>query len=410
MKPKAAKSIKSSQDVGVHVVMREHVEKGGLEPKEYEAFKKEIFEAIWRDLDPLEKEIEDNEHIDHAIVDPPLRKMRAFGLLVPKRYGGVGLSTSQYLPILAEFSKIQGGIRVLVHVHNSMGHGLAELATEDQRQQILPGVALGKKSVAFGLTEPEHGSGMDIGTTAVRDGDDYVINGRKWLITNSDIATHFIIFAKTDPSAGVAGVSAILVGRNTPGFTITRLPETMGCKGGEHGQLSLVNVRVPVTNVLGQEGRGILEMEELLEITRVFIAATSLGAAERALELSLAFAKRRVTFGKPLAARQAIQRYLAEMGTDIYALRGMIKDAAMKWDQGRRIPAEASMCKLFGLEAVGRVTDRALLVHGGIGYTRRHPIERLYRDARLNWLEEGPPTVQYAVAAGQFLAGYEWDR
>ena len=334
MKPKAAKSIKSSQDVGVHVVMREHVEKGGLEPKEYEAFKKEIFEAIWRDLDPLEKEIEDNEHIDHAIVDPPLRKMRAFGLLVPKRYGGVGLSTSQYLPILAEFSKIQGGIRVLVHVHNSMGHGLAELATEDQRQQILPGVALGKKSVAFGLTEPEHGSGMDIGTTAVRDGDDYVINGRKWLITNSDIATHFIIFAKTDPSAGVAGVSAILVGRNTPGFTITRLPETMGCKGGEHGQLSLVNVRVPVTNVLGQEGRGILEMEELLEISRVFIAATSLGTAERAFELSLAFAKRRVTFGKPLAARQAIQRYLAEMGTDIYARseeRRVGKECRSRW-------------------------------------------------------------------------------
>ena len=184
----------------------------------------------------------------------------------------------------------------------------------------------------------------------------------------------------------------------------------MGCKGGQHGQLDLVNVRVPVRNVLGQEGRGILEMEELLEISRVFIAATSLGTAERAFELSLAFSKSRVTFGKPLAARQAIQRYLAEMGTDIYALRGMIADAATKWDQGRRIPAEASMCKLFGLEAVGRVTDRALLVHGGIGYTRAHPIERLYRDARLNWLEEGPPTVQYAVAAGQFLAGYEWER
>jgi alkylation response protein AidB-like acyl-CoA dehydrogenase len=410
MNAKSVKSMDSRQDFGEYVVMRENIEQGGLEPREYEEFKKEIFGAIWRDLDPLEKEIEDSERIDHKIVDPLLRDMRAFGLLIPKRYGGVGLSTSQYLPILAEFSKIQGGIRVLMHVHNTTVHGLTELATEEQRQQILPDAAQGINSVSFGLTEPDHGSGMDIGTTAVRDGNDYIINGRKWLITNSDIATHFIIFAKTDPNAGAAGVSAILVERKTPGFTITPLPETMGCKGGEHGHLSLVNVRVPVTNVLGREGRGILQMEELLEISRVFIAATSLGTSERAFELSLAFSKKRVTFGKPLAARQAIQRYLAEMGTDIYALRGMIEDAAKKWDQGRRIPAEASMCKLFGLEAVGRVTDRALLVHGGIGYTRAHPIERLYRDARLNWLEEGPPTVQYAVAAGRFLAGYEWDR
>lgn len=410
MRMNEASVTESPVDFGPHVVLRENVEVGGLAPAEYEEFKAQFFAAIWRDLDPLEAQIEDNEHVDHAVVDPLLRTMRAFGLLVPKRYGGVGLSTTQYLPILAELSKIQGGIRVLVHVHNTVAHGLTELASEEQRRMLLPDVAKGVKSVAFGLTEPDFGTGMDIGTTAMRDGNDYVINGRKWLITNSDIATHFIVFAKTDPKKGAEGVSAILVERDTPGFKITPLPETMGCKGGEHGQLDLVNVRVPMTNVLGQEGRGILQMEELLEISRVFIAATSLGTAERAFELSLDFAKKRVTFGKPIATRQAIQRYIAEMGTDIYALRGMIQDAAIKWDQGRRIPAEASMCKLFGLEAVGRVTDRALLVHGGIGYTRKHPIERLYRDARLNWLEEGPPTIQYAVAAHRFLAGYEWNR
>ncbi|MBP7337898.1 acyl-CoA dehydrogenase family protein [Niveispirillum sp.] len=391
------------------VVMRKNIEESALPEKEYQEFKTQIFEAIWRDLDPLEEEIENNEHVPHEIVDPLLRNMGAFGLLIPKRYGGIGLSTRQYLPILSEFSKIQGGIRVLVHVHNSASHGLLEAASEEMLQEILPDVAQGRKSVAFGLTEPDHGTGMDIGTTAVRDGDDYVINGRKWLITNSDIASHFIIICKTDSSAGAAGISAILVDRGTPGFTITPLPETMGCKGGEHGQLDLVNVRVPANRIIGKEGQGLTQMEELLEISRVFIAATSLGTAERSFELSLAFAKRRVTFGKPIGSRQAIQRYLAEMGTDIYALRGMIDDAANKWDQGRRIPAEASMCKLFGLEAVGRVTDRALLIHGGIGYTRAHRIERLYRDARLNWLEEGPPTIQIAVAAGKFLSGYDWN-
>ena len=407
--PDAAQSQDSRSSIATTPKWRKHPHRGGLPAAEYEKFRQEIFTAIWRDLDPFEQEIEDNEHVPHDRIDPLLRKMGAFGLLMPKDYGGVGLSTSQYLPILAEFSKIQGGIRVLVHVHNTVSHGLLEVASQSQKQAIFSGVAQGTKSVAFALTEPGHGTGMDIGTTAVRDGDDYVINGQKWLITNSDIATHFMVIAKTDAKSGARGISSIFVERKTPGFTITPLPETMGCKGGEHGQLDLVNVRVPISNLIGNEGEGLTQMEELLEISRVFIAATSLGTAERAFELSLKFAKGRVTFGRPIAERQAIQRYLAEMATDIYALRGMIFDAAAKWDSGKRIPAEASMCKLFGLEAVGRVTDRALLVHGGIGYTRAHPIERLYRDARLNWLEEGPPTIQIAVTAREFLNGYRLD-
>jgi alkylation response protein AidB-like acyl-CoA dehydrogenase len=376
----------------------------------YESFRSDLFKAIWRDLDPLEEEIENTESLPYDRLMPLLRGMRAFGLTIPEEYGGVGLSMSQYLPVLGEFAKIQGGIRVVVHVHNSMAHALWELGNEEQRKAVLPGCVDGTNSVAFALTEPDHGSGADLGTTIVRDGNDYVINGRKWLITNSDFATHFIVFGKTDPTGGEEAVSAVLVERDTPGFTIEALPETMGCKGGQHGLLTFVDVRVPVTSLLGEEGRGLAQMEQALEISRVFIAATSLGTAERSLELALQYSKERVTFGKPLAARQGIQRYLAEMATDVYALRNMISDAAEKWDRGLRIPAEASMCKLFGLEAVGRVTDRALLVFGGIGYTRKHPIERLYRDARLNWLEEGPPTIQYMVAAAALLNGYEWDR
>lgn len=381
-----------------------------MEQAAYESFRSELFEAIWRDLDPLEEEIENTEALPYDQLMPMLRNMRAFGLTVPEEYGGVGLSMSQYLPVLGEFSKIQGGIRVVVHVHNSMAHALWELGNDVQRKEILPGCVDGTNSVAFALTEPDYGSGADLGTTIVRDGDDYVINGRKWLITNSDFATHFIVFGKTDPNGGEDAVSAVLVERDTPGFAIEALPETMGCKGGQHGLLTFVDVRVPVSNLLGEEGRGLAQMEQALEISRVFIAATSLGTAERSLELAVQQSKERKTFGKSLAARQGIQRYLAEMATDVYALRNMISDAAEKWDRGLRIPAEASMCKLFGLEAVGRVTDRALLIFGGIGYTRKHPIERLYRDARLNWLEEGPPTIQYMVAATALLNGYEWDR
>ena len=374
----------------------------GLPDADYRALRDRIFDAIWSDLDPLEQRIEDEETIPNQIVLPILERIGAFGLLIPREYGGSGLSIAQYLPIIAEFAKVQGGLRVIVHVHNSFAHALSEIGNDEQKSAVLPGAATGRNSVAFALTEPGHGTGADLGSAAVREGDDYVITGQKWLITNSDIASHFIVFAKTTST----DVSAFLIPRDTAGLSIEPLPETMGCKGGEHGRITLSSVRVPASALIGAEGDGSQHLERALEISRVFIAASSLGTSERALELSIAYAKDRVTFGKPIGTRQAIQRYLAEMATDVYALRGLLADAARKWDAGQRIPAEASMCKLFGLEAVGRVTDRALLIHGGIGYTRAHPIERLYRDARLNWLEEGTPTIQYMVIAGQLLAGY----
>ncbi|MFD7004943.1 acyl-CoA dehydrogenase family protein [Rhodococcus jostii] len=374
----------------------------GIPESEYLALRDRIFEAIWAELDPLEQRIEDDEQVPHDIVMPILERIGALGLLVPREYGGSGLSIAQYLPIIAEFAKVQGGLRVIVHVHNSFAHALSEIGSDRQKADVLPGTATGRNSVAFALTEPGFGTGADLGSTAVREGDGYILNGEKWLITNSDIASHFIVFAKTTAT----DVSAFLVPRETDGLSIAALPETMGCKGTEHGRVTLDSVRVPATALVGAEGQGNEHLERALEISRVFIAASSLGTSERALELSIAHAKSRVTFGKPIGTRQAIQRYLAEMATDIYALRGILADAAQKWDAGERIPAEASMCKLFGLEAVGRVTDRALLIHGGIGYTRAHPIERLYRDARLNWLEEGTPTIQYLVTAGRLLDGY----
>ncbi|EID80510.1 MULTISPECIES: acyl-CoA dehydrogenase family protein [Rhodococcus] len=374
----------------------------GIPEAEYALLRDRIVDAIWSELDPLEKQIEDDEQVPHDIVMPILERIGALGLLVPREYGGSGLSIAQYLPIIAEFAKVQGGLRTIVHVHNSFAHALSEIGSDQQKTDVLPGTATGRNSVAFALTEPGFGTGADLGSTAVRDGNEYVLNGEKWLITNSDIASHFIVFAKTTAT----DVSAFLVPRETDGLSIAALPETMGCKGTDHGRVTLDSVRVPATALVGVEGQGNEHLERALEISRVFIAASSLGTSERALELSIAHAKSRVTFGKPIGTRQAIQRYLAEMATDVYALRGMLADAARKWDAGERIPAEASMCKLFGLEAVGRVTDRALLIHGGIGYTRAHPIERLYRDARLNWLEEGTPTIQYLVTAGRLLDGY----
>jgi alkylation response protein AidB-like acyl-CoA dehydrogenase len=373
-----------------------------VNPQAYEELYARIVEAIWRDLDPLVDEIEDTEKLPYDKLFPLLSEMGAWGLMIPEEHGGAGLTVAQYLPILSELAKVQGAIRGIVHVHNSFGHALSELGDERQKAELLPGIADGSRSLAFALTEPDHGTGSDVGTSARVDGDEYVIDGRKWLITNSDFATDFMVICSLEGSP-----SAILVERDRPGFSIEPLPELMGCKGGEHGLLTFDGVRVPRSNLLGEEGTGIDAMQQALEISRVFVAASSLGVAEHALELSLAFAQERVTFGKPIAKRQAVQRYLAEMAVDVKALRLLLDDVAARYDAGeRQIAAEASICKLFGLEAVARVTDRALLVHGGIGYTRRHRIEQLYRDARLNWLEEGTPTIQQLVIARELLKGY----
>jgi alkylation response protein AidB-like acyl-CoA dehydrogenase len=375
---------------------------------DYEQFRDAAFQTFWEELAPFEERIETEERIPVDEVFPILRRAGAFAMLIPREYGGLGLTVSQYVPLIAELAKVNGGIRVLVHVHNSFAHAVAILGDEQQRADLLPPAARGEGSIAFGLTEPDSGSGIDTGTVAVRDGRDFVMTGRKWLITNSDFASHFIILARSGEAAGRPLLSALLVPRDAAGLSIMGLPETMGCKGGQHGMLILDGVRVGEEALLGgREGAGEQQLEETLDLSRLLVAASSLGTAERALELSVAHARTRVTFGKPLADRQAIQRYLGEMATDVNALRLMINDAARRTDEQLPITAEASMCKLMGIDVVGRVTDRALLVQGGIGYTRAGSLERLYRDARLNWLEEGPPTVHYLTIARALIAEAE---
>ncbi len=375
-----------------------------LQELEYQKLQKSIFDFIWDELDPLEQEISRTGKVSKEILFPKFSAHKLFGLMVPAEYGGVGLSVTQYIPVLAELSKIHGGIRVIIHVHNTVAKGMTT-GREEQKREFLPKIATGELSVAFGLTEPDAGTGTDLKTTAIKEGNEYILNGQKHLITNADFAKFFMIFCYTNRSLGAKGISAILVEKDTPGFMVEDMPHCMGCRGSFHGRLTLQNCRVPVKNVLGEEGKGLYQALSSLEISRVFIAATSLGTAERSLDLSIEHAKRRVTFGKPIAERQAVQGYLADMAMDIYAMKAMIYDAARKYDAGEPVSFEASACKLFASEAVCRVTDKALLVFGGIGYTQEYPIERLYRDARLNVLEEGTPTIQRLVMARTLLDG-----
>lgn len=369
----------------------------------YRAYIQEVKDFLWRDINPLVPQIERDEFIPFDMLRPQFREHHLFDCLVPEAYGGLGLTTVQYAPILKELAQVHGGIRAMLHVHNSSVH-LLETGRLEQQQHYLPRMATGDLLVCFGLTEPDSGSGLDTRSHARRQGDVYLLNGRKHLITNAREADLFAIFCFTEESArSNRQFSVLLVERGMPGFTIERMAHTMGCSGASHDLLTFDNVAVPVTNVLGQEGMGAQQLVAFLEISRVFIAVAALGTAERALDLSVQWAKQRVTFGKPIATRQAVQSYLAEMATDIYALRHIVLDALHKYDAGQRIPEESSMCKLFGLEAVGRVTDKALLVHGGLGYLKSSPIEMLYRDARLNWLEEGTPTIHKLIIARTLL-------
>ena len=370
---------------------------GPVDDEGYRKLRERFVERLWAEIGPLEEQIEVHEQLPYDVVLPVLQEIGAFALLTPAEHGGLGLSVSQYLPLIATCAQVHGGIREIVHAHNFATHAFSSMATEEQ-STLLAGTPDASVALAFALTEPGVGTGSDIATRATPTEAGWTLTGTKWMITNSDIATHFIVFARTgDPEA--REVSAFLVDRKSHGVAIEPLPELMGCKGGEHGRVALDDVVVGRDALLGELGTGLEHMTASLEISRLFVSASSLGVAERSLELSRRYAAERVTFGKPIGERPGVQRYLAEMAADVYAMASMIADAAAKADAGERIPVEASICKMFGAEAVARVTDRALLVHGGMGYTRAHSIERLFRDARLNFLEEGTPTVQEMVIA-----------
>lgn len=376
-----------------------------MERDEYLRRKQRLLDTLWEVFPPLEEQVEKDDWIPKEILVPVLQELGAFGMLAPEDYGGWGLTPSQYIPILVGLSRIHGGLRGFVHAHNSAVHMFDMIASEEQRAALMRELAAGERSLAFALTEPDSGTGADTKTVARRDGDSYVVNGEKHLTTNSDWASHIILFVKTGDGRSQNALSALLVEKDAvgEGLSIEALPETMGTRGLQHGHLTFRDMRVPTSALLGKEGDGLGLMAHGLEDSRLYVAASSLGTAEEALKLSLRRAKERVTFGRPIADRQSVQRYLAEMATDVYALRTMIEDATRRLERGQRIPAEASMCKLFGLEAVCRVTDTALLVFGGIGYTRAFPIERMIRDARANVVEEGPPTIQYLVIAREML-------
>lgn len=325
-------------------------------------------------------------------------------LAAPRDYGGAGLTFVEYLQLLERFAHMHGSMRVIVHVMNSLWRSVDSKATPKQRDKFVLPLIRGEHRITFTLTEPNSGSGADIKTTARRDGDDYVLNGEKWMIIFSDVADYFLLFCRLEGTSGGDGTLALLVPRDAEGLDIELMSSAMGITGTQHGHLALTDCRVPVANRLGEEGDGLdVAFRGFLDPSRTAIGMTCVGAASRSLELAAQHALRRITFGQPLAKRQTVQMWLAEMATDIAAARQLCLAAAEKFDQSQTITTEAAMAKLFGTEMLQRVTDKALQIHGGIGYFKSSEIERLYRDARMQRFEEGTSEIQKMVIARDVL-------
>ena len=357
-----------------------------------------------------------SEH-EHADTFPDeivagLRELGIFGFTIPEAYGGLGLDLTTYALAVCELSRGWMSVSGIINTHFIVADMLMRDGTDEQRQRFLPRMATGELRCAFSMTEPECGSDVQaIRSTAVRDGDDYVVNGQKMWVTNGLRAGMVTTLVKTDPTATPAhrGMSCLLIEKEPGaskdgGLTIPPQLQKLGYKGVETTELVFADHRVPAANLLGgEEGHGFRHMMSGIEVGRVNVAARGVGVAQRAFDIAIRYAQEREAFGRPIAKHQAIQFKLAEMGTKIEAARLLMLSAARKKDAGERSDVEAGMAKLFATEICNEVVEDALRIHGGYGYSKEYEIERLYRDAPLLLIGEGTSEIQKLIIARGLL-------
>jgi alkylation response protein AidB-like acyl-CoA dehydrogenase len=321
------------------------------------------------------------------------------GMVIPEEYGGIGLDAVAYTLVVEELARVWASLSIAVAVHNSVGCGpIVQFGSEEQKQRFLPKLA-SEWIGAFSLSEPSSGSdAAALRTTAVKDGDDYVLNGEKNWVTTGGFADTYVVMARTSPDRH-RGISAFILEKGAPGLHITKTEDKMGLKASETRSLVFQDCRVPAENRIGEEGLGFKIAMTLLDGGRVGVAAQALGIAEAAFEAAVRYAKERETFGKPIGQHQAIGFMLADMRVKLDAARALTWRAAWLKSQGMPFAKEASMAKLFASEAATWVTHKALQIHGGYGYVRDYPVERYYRDARVTEIYEGTSEIQRLVIA-----------
>jgi alkylation response protein AidB-like acyl-CoA dehydrogenase len=365
-------------------------------------FKKTIREFCEKNIKPLAEKIDKEEYFPDDLYKK-MGQMGLMGMTVPQKYGGAGIDRISYMIALEEISRICGSTGITVEAHNSLGVGhIYERGTEEQRKKYLPKLCTGEEIAAWALTEPNAGSDASATqTTAVLDGDEWVLNGTKQFITSGDIAWVTTVMAKTDKEKGARGISAFIVEKDTPGFKVGQLEDKLGLRGSHTAELILEDCRIPKENLLDEQGMGFIGAMNILDRGRTAIGAMSVGIATGAFEDALDYAKQRQQFGKPIGKNQAIQWMLAEMATDIDAARLLVYRAADMEDKNIRFTKEAAMAKLFASEKAMAATIKAIQIFGGYGYTRDYPLERYYRDIKLCTIGEGTSEVQKMVIARQ---------
>ena len=347
----------------------------------------------------------DKEHTFPAQALKELGALGAMGMVVPQEWGGAGMDYMSLVLALEEIAAGDGATSTIVSIQNSLACGITQLyGNQDQKEKWLNPLAKGEQLGCFCLTEPHTGSDASaITTRAERDGDDFVINGVKQFISTGKNADVAIVLAVTDKNAGKKGISCFLVPTKTPGYIVARLEEKMGQHASDTAQILFENCRVPKSSLIGNEGDGYKIALSNLEGGRIGIAAQAVGMARAALEASIQYAKDRVTFGKPIIDHQAVNFRLVDMATQLDAARLMVWRAAMLKDAGKPCLTEASMAKLFASEVAEKVCTDAIQIHGGYGYLRDFPVERIYRDMRVCQIYEGSSDIQRLVI-GRALA------
>ncbi|MFC5549704.1 acyl-CoA dehydrogenase family protein [Massilia aerilata] len=357
-------------------------------------------------LIPNEDLVAETDAIPTPIVGQ-MRELGLFGLCIPEEYGGLALSMEEEVLVAMELAYAAPAFRSLVGTNNGIGaQGIVIDGTPEQKAAWLPRLAAGEIIGSFALTEPDSGSdAASLRTSAVREGDDYLINGVKRFITNAPEAGVFTVMARTDATRKDAGaISAILVERGAPGLSLGRIDRKMGQRGAHTCDVIFENCRVPAANLIGgKEGVGFKTAMKVLDKGRLHIAAVCVGAARRMLDDALRYAMERKQFGQPIAEFQLVQAMLADSQAELYAARSMVLDAARLRDEGRDVTLEASSCKLFASEMCGRVADRAVQIHGGAGYVSDYAAERFYRDVRLFRIYEGTSQIQQLVIARNMI-------
>ncbi len=357
-----------------------------------------------KEIAPHARRWDEEERFPHELV-PKLAALGLLGLRVPEAYGGAHMTTQEVAIVIDELSRVDGSVGITVAAHNGLCVGHILLAGDEaQKRKYLPDLAAGRKLGAWGLTEPSSGSdAAGAKTRAVRRGDRWVLNGQKTFITQGSVGEVYVILAVTSPEKKQHGLTAFILERGMPGFTVSRQIEKMGLHASDTAELSFVDVEVGDEQRLGELDRGFIDTLAILDRGRISIASMALGLGKGALDAATRYAKERAQFGRPLAANQAIQFMLADSAMELEAGYLLTRRAALLQDAGRRTTLESSMAKLWSAQAAMRACDRAVQIHGGYGYTREFPVERAMRDCKLCEIGEGTNEVQRLVISRLLL-------